>query len=178
MDPQADIDLVRRVRRGDVNAFGQLVDRYQESVFNVCWRILHNTLDAEDLAQEAFVRGFRKLSQFDEKRAFGPWIHRIAANLSINTLRKRKILFPLDESRDRDPAQAGPESIIQKREQIGAFQEALADLAPHYRSAIELRHFQDMSYAEIADTLGVPLNTARSYLYRARRILAKKLQKS
>ena len=101
MGPQADIDLERRVCRGDVNAFGALVERYQLSVYNVYWRILRNQQDAEDLAQEAFVRGNEKLAQYDTSRPFGPWIHRIAANLSINALRKRKVLFPLDEERDR-----------------------------------------------------------------------------
>ena len=174
MDAPADRDLILRVRRGEVEAFGELAGRYQQSVFNVCYRVLQDRRDAEDLAQEALMRGYEQLDRYDIDRPFGPWIHRVAANLAINTLRGRKQEFELDEA-EGQPEQTAfvhPEASLLQKERSADIQAALAQLPPVYRAAIELRHFQEMDYEQMAAALGVPLNTARSHLYRARRMLA------
>jgi RNA polymerase sigma-70 factor (ECF subfamily) len=173
MDAPTDRDLALRVRRGDVEAFGPLVNRYQDSVYSVCYRVLRDTQDAEDLTQEAFIRAYEKLDLYDIDQPFGPWIRRIAANLAINALKKRKLLLPIDEQRDRDPhpARSNPETALERAQLSRDVQAALGELLPHYRVAIELRHFHDLSYAEIAETMEIPLNTARSYLHRARQTL-------
>lgn len=174
MDAPTDRDLVLRVRSGDVEAFGLLVQHYQDSVFSVCFRILRNPQDAEDLAQEACIRTYEKLDLYDLDRPFGPWIRRTAANLSINALRQRRLLFPLDEQRDPDPhpERSNPEMTLERTQAGGDLLAALGSLPPHYRVALELRHFHDLSYAEIAESMEIPLNTARTYLYRARQALA------
>jgi RNA polymerase sigma-70 factor (ECF subfamily) len=172
MDTPADRDLVLRVRRGETDAYGALVRRHQQSVFNVCCRILHNAADAEDLAQDAFVRAYDKLATFDIDRDFGPWVRRIAANLSINALKRRQPGFPLDEERDTLPPETQPEHALDQTLQAEHLHAALARLPPHYRAAIELRHFHDMNYDEIAAALRLPLNTAKSHLFRARKLLA------
>ncbi|MCC6568842.1 MAG: sigma-70 family RNA polymerase sigma factor, partial [Anaerolineales bacterium] len=97
MTAPTDRDLIVRARRGDGDAFSELVTRYQINVFNVCYRILHERGEAEDLAQETFMRAYHRLDQFDLEREFGPWVRRVAANLCINHLESQKVNAPLYE---------------------------------------------------------------------------------
>ena len=177
MTAPTDRDLLVRARRGDADAadaFNELVTRYQVSVFNVCYRILHERGDAEDLAQETFLRAFDHLHTFDLERGFGPWVRRIAANLCLNHLESHKVTAPLDDDRDADRSQ-GPERQVEVRERSELIREALASLPPHYRVVVELRHYQEMSYDEIASELNIPLSDVKSHLFRARKLLAEKL---
>ena len=174
MDATADSDLILRARRGDSEAYGNLVNRHQTSVFNVCYRILHNRNDAEDLAQETFIRAFDRLHTFDIEREFKPWIHRIAANLCLNYLESHKPAFSLDEERDQDKT-PGPGEQVEDKERSRQIRSALASLPPHYRLVVELRHYQDLSYDEIASELDIPLSAVKSHLFRARKLLAEKL---
>jgi RNA polymerase sigma-70 factor (ECF subfamily) len=173
-----DGELVQRTRRGEAAAYGELVTRYQQMVFNVCYRMLGERRDAEDLAQESFIRAFRRLDSFDAERPFGPWMRRLATNLCLNHLaRKRLQQVELEEERQPLPAkgQPGPESAQLRREQSERIRAAIADLPPHYRAVIELRHFQELTYVEIAETLDIPLSNVKSHLFRARRALADSL---
>jgi RNA polymerase sigma-70 factor (ECF subfamily) len=174
MSALSDRDLIQRACRGEAEAFGELVTRYQTSVFNVCYRILHERTEAEDMAQESFLRGHERLSSFDDTYPFGPWIRRVAANVCLNHLSSRKITTELNEERDADAGQQ-PEAVHETRERSEQIREALASLPPHYRVVIELRHFQEMSYAEIAAELNIPLSDVKSHLFRARKLLAEKL---
>ena len=105
MNAPSDRDLILQARRGETEAFGELVTRYQTSVFNVCYRILHERGEAEDLAQESFLRAYDRLNSFDLKREFGPWIRRVAANLCLNHLESHKATAELDDERDADQSQ-------------------------------------------------------------------------
>jgi RNA polymerase sigma-70 factor (ECF subfamily) len=174
MTAPTDRDLLVRVRRGDSDAFGELVTRYQTNVFNVCYRILHERGEAEDLAQETFMRTYDRLHTFDLEREFGPWVRRIAANLCLNFLESRKAAAPLDDDRDADQSQR-PERQVEVRERIELIRAALASLPAHYRLVVELRHYQEMSYDEIASELNIPLSDVKSHLFRARKLLAEKL---
>ena len=176
MTAPTDRDLIVRARRGAAggDAFGELVMRYETSVFNVCYRLLHEQGEAEDLAQETFMRAYDRLHTFDLSREFGPWIRRVAANLCLNYLESRKVDPPLDEERDADPAQL-PEAATEVRERSEQIRRALSSLPPHYRVVVELRHFQELSYDEIAAELNIPLSDVKSHLFRARKILAEKL---
>src|SRR5438552_6480540 len=110
VDP-SDRDLVLRVRGGDAEAFGDLVQRYQNSVYNVCYRLLGEPGAAQDEAQEAFIRAYRRLDRYDETRPFGPWMRRVAANLCLNELaRLQRPSVSLDDERDepRVPLAADP----------------------------------------------------------------------
>ena len=89
MQEMTDSALVKRTQRGETQAFGELVERYQQSVFNVCYRILGHRQDAEDLTQDTFIRAYQKLNTFDLARSFGPWVRRIAANLCLNVLQNK-----------------------------------------------------------------------------------------
>ncbi len=174
MTAPADRDLILRARRGETEAYGELVARHQTNVFNVCYRMLRNRHDAEDLAQEAFIRALDRLHTFDPEREFGPWIRRVATNLCLNHLEAQKPTAPLDEERDEDKTQSpGEQAEVKERsEQIRA---ALASLPPRYRVVVELRHYQDLSYDEIAKELSLPLSDVKSHLFRARKLLAEKL---
>jgi RNA polymerase sigma-70 factor (ECF subfamily) len=178
MQEPTDRDLVLRVRGGETEAFGEMVRRYQVSVYNVCLRMMGERLDAEDLAQESFVRAYQRLESYDEDRPFGPWVRTLAANLCLNQLkRNRPLQVPLDDERDRAarPGRASPERHLEAQEAARDVRRAIHELPPHYRVVIELRHFQELSYAEIAAALDLPLSDVKSHLYRARKTLAQRL---
>ena len=174
MAASPDRELLVRARRGDRNAFGELVTCYQTGVFNVCYRLLHERDEAEDLAQETFMRAYDRLHIFDLDREFGPWIRRIAANLCLNYLESRKVTVQLDEERDADESQR-PEKQVEVHERSAQIRATLLSLPPHYRVVIELRHYQELSYDEIARELQIPLSDVKSHLFRARKLLAEKL---
>lgn len=181
MAETSDRDLVEQTRRGKLEAYGELVSRYQSAVYSVCYRMLSIREDAEDLAQETFMRAFQRLETFDAERPFGPWIRRVAANLSLNHLqRKRVVQFELDEERDQAPLAVPetPEDRLEGKQAALAVRAAIAELPPHYRAVIELRHYQDLSYAEIAEVLGLPMSDVKSHLYRARKQLASRLMRN
>ncbi len=177
MSAPSDRDLIQRARRGDAEAFGELVVRYQTSVFNVCYRILHERLEAEDMTQETFLRARDRLDRFNEERAFAPWIRRVAANVCLNHLEAQKKTAPLDEEREANE-NARPESQVEARERSERIRSALASLPAHYRVVIELRHYQELSYEEIAAELHIPFSDVKSHLFRARKLLAEKLHAS
>ena len=174
MSAPSDRDLIQRARRGDTEAFGELVLRYQTSVFNVCYRLLHERLEAEDMTQETFMRARDRLQTFDEQRVFGPWIRRVAANVCLNHLESQKQTAELDEERDADESQR-PETQVEVRERSEQIRRALASLPARYRVVIELRHYQELSYEEIAAELNIPLSDVKSHLFRARKMLAEQL---
>ncbi len=180
MHPDSDRQLVQRSLHGEMEAYGMLVQQHQDSVFNVCYRMLGERGLAEDLAQDTFIRAHQHLDTFDIERPFGPWIRRIATNLCLNDLkRQRPIIQPLDDELTVSvPTRSSiPEKAYDQLEQKQTIRQVLSELPPHYRAVIELRHYQDLDYQEIADTLQLPLNTAKSHLFRARKLLAKKLEK-
>lgn len=195
----SDHELALRARRGDVDAFGELVQRYQAAVFNVCYRLVGQRQEAEDLAQESFVRAYQRFELYDVQRPFGPWMRRLAANVCLNHLQSERndVVLSLDDERDEGraigslagdsaerrsievqnddgvaPNVRGPEAALEQRQSSHAVRAALLSLPPHYRAVIELRHFQELSYAEIAEQLHIPLSDVKSYLFRARRLLA------
>lgn len=178
MDELTDETLVARSLRGDVEAYGELVSRYQTSVFNVCYRLMGERQGAEDQSQEAFLRAYQRLETFDLERPFGPWIRTVAANLCLNELRgSRPFHEPLEEERQEWPSAGAksPEEQLQRSEQAEAVREAILELPPHYRAVIELRHFGGLSYKEIARAMGQSLSQVRTHLYRARNTLAERL---
>lgn len=169
-------ELVERAQRGETAAFGELVRAHQASVFNVCLRLMGEQAEAEDAAQEAFIRAYGRLSTFQPERPFGPWMRRVAANVCLNRLEARREALPLDEERD-EAAELTPEASRVQTEQSQAVRAALASLPAHYRAVVELRHFQELSYDAIAAELNLPLSDVKSHLFRARKMLAEKLKR-
>ena len=174
MNAPTDRDLILRAKRGETDAYSEIVTGHQTSVFNVCYRILHNRSDAEDLAQETFMRAYDRLDTFDIERDFAPWIRRIAANLCLNFLESKKVSVELDDERDADKSQ-NPSQQVEVKERSEQIRQALSSLPANYRVVVEMRHYQELSYDEIADELKIPLSDVKSYLFRARKLLAEKL---
>jgi len=160
-----------------MDAFGELVQLHQSAAFNVAYRMLGNRRDAEDAAQEAFIRAYKAFDKFDTKRSFRPWIKQITTNLCLNRINSHKPTLSLEN--DLPPPKEpnpGPEAQTANSEQDAQIRAAILLLKPGYRAVIELRHFQDLNYEEIAESLDKPLSTVKSDLFRARKILAEKLK--
>lgn len=174
MSPPSDRDLILAARRGQVEAYGELVRGHQTDVFNVCHRILRERREAEDMTQETFLRAYDRLQTFDPERPFGPWIRRVAANVCLNHLETYRATAELDEERDADQGER-PEATVERHERSHRIHAAVAALPARYRVVIELRHFQELSYDEISSELGIPLSDVKSHLFRARKLLAEKL---
>lgn len=171
--------LLIKVQKGDLDAYGLVIQEHQRGVYNVCLRILGNQQEAEDLAQEAFLRAYRNIAQYDPGRPFGPWMRTLAANLCYNHLQKARLeRVPLEDERERvaDKPKKNPEALLELSQDNQQLYQAIWRLPETQRIALELRHFQDLSYHEMADVMGIPLNTVRSHLYRARRKLAELLE--
>jgi RNA polymerase sigma-70 factor (ECF subfamily) len=177
-----------RAQRGDATAFAELVRCHQTAVFNIAYRLLGRRQDAEDATQEAFMRAYRALDKFDVERPFAPWIKRITTNLCYNWLEKERIrpaVTEADLSREGDEAAylaalsksaITPENKLAAAEQSDHVRAALLQLSPRYRVVVELRHFQDLSYAEIAEIVERLLSDVKSDLFRARKKLANLLK--
>lgn len=171
-------ELAQRARWGDLQAFGELVRSHQASVFNVCYRLMGERGEAEDLAQEAFLRAYQRLHLYDPGRPFGPWVRRIAANLCFNHLQAGRLArLPFDDELERVETAGlpSPEISYEHRESAQAIWQAIHALPAHYRAVIELRHFQQMSYEEISNELDITPGMVKTHLFRARKLLAERL---
>jgi len=176
-----DRELVSRVLEGDHEAFAALVEQYQQQVFNLTYRMLGDAGEAEDAAQEAFLRAYQHIDRYDPERPFKTWLLSIASNYCIDRLRKRRLTWlSIDEPLPPHPALTskapGPEDAALLFERDGAVQELLGDLAADYRAAVILRYWYDMSYVEIAEALDTTESAIKSRLFRARQMLAQKLE--
>jgi RNA polymerase sigma-70 factor, ECF subfamily len=183
-DPSEDRDLVRRCLRNDQGAYRALLAKYERPVYALVRRMVPDPEDARDLAQEAFIRAFKSLAQYDQERKFSSWLFRIANNLCIDHYRRRKLdTVPLvrrqdgetEETWDLPDPGTGPAERFSDRERGRKLLAAIGALPPGYRVVILLRHQEDMSYDEIAETLGLPLGTVKARIHRAHRLLKEKL---
>lgn len=164
-----DAQLVGRAQRGDRKSFSELVRRHQVTVYRVCYRILGNHQDAEDAAQEAFIRAYSKLESFHGRSAFKTWMTRLAVNVSLNELERRRWTAPLTEEHEsRAPR---PDAEVIRAEAATELQAALQRIAPNHRAAVVLRDLEGMSYREIAEHLEIPDGTAKGWVHRGRQQL-------
>jgi len=176
MNIATDRGLIIHAAQGDQDAFDELIRRHQSAVFNTALRLLGNRSDAEDAAQESFIRAFHAFNTFDTAYPLLPWLRRITTNVCLNRIKGDKPSLSLDDvlSPPMEPS-PGPETQTVNRERDAQIRSAILSLRPLYRAVIELRHFQDLSYAEIAETLDRPLSDVKSDLFRARKLLAETL---
>lgn len=180
--------LVERARRGDRAAFGQLVDEYKDKIYNYVARMLNDPYEAEDVTQEAFLRAYRSLPRFRGASSFHTWLYRIASNLAIDVVRKRKRSEPtysLDEPLESDDGEyereipddtGGPEARTSTRETRVAVRRAIMELPEKLRDVMILYELQGETYEDIAEILDVPLGTVKSRLFNARNRLKDSLQ--
>ena len=176
MDNDVDQVLVDRFRRGDREAFTELVVRYQRPIYNAAYWILRSADDASDIAQVVFMKVAEHLDEFDSQHRFFSWIYRIAVNESLNLLRRNGHEEPLDDEIDV-PGNAGdPESHASDAERSRIIQRALLGLSATDRTILTLRHFAELSYQEIADVLEIDEKTVKSRLFEARHRLRNALK--
>lgn len=176
----AESQLIQRAIEGDVDAFGDVVRLYERPVYNLAYRMLGNAVEAEDAAQEAFIKAYSNLHRYDPTRSFKTWILSITSNHCIDRLRKRRLTWlSLDEPLPPHPAlvsqQAGPEATALANELSEQVQDLLDGLSDEYRTVIVLRYWYDLSYAEIAMMTDSTESAVKSRLFRARQALAKQI---
>jgi RNA polymerase sigma-70 factor, ECF subfamily len=172
-----DFKLVEAFRKGDEKAFEEIVRRYQRQVANIIYLTLGNREEVDDLSQEVFVRMFRSLNRFEFDSSLYSWIYRIAVNLCIDEIRKKRIrkLIPLDfftekklegEKRSKESSTGSDELLLKEKQEI--VRSALDKLSPVHRTVILLREYQDLTYGEIAKTLRISPQAVKSRIFRAR----------
>jgi len=183
---QSDLALVERVQRGERAAFDVLVLRYQHKVLKLVLRYIRDPMEAEDVAQEAFIKAFRAIGSFRGDSAFYTWIYRIAINTAKNALVSRK-RRPVDTSVDVHDAEGGaleerltdgetPEHLALSDEIQRTVNRAMADLPDDLREAIVLREIDGLSYEDIAAAMDCPVGTVRSRIFRAREAIDRGLR--
>ena len=169
-----EVALVRRCLSGDADAFEPIVKAYQAPLYNVALRMLGTPEEARDAAQTAFIRAYEHLDSYDPRRKFFTWIYRILMNECLNLLRGRRPTEPVPAhlASEGDRAELDPIDVERRRK---AIQAAILALPVDYRQVIVLRHFAELSYEEIAATVGVPVKTVKSRLFSARQRLGERL---
>ena len=181
MTREEELAVIRRVQNGDVNAFEALVRAYEKNVYNLALRMMGNAQDAEDMAQEAFLKAYNSLPGFRGDSKFSVWLYRIVSNVCLDQLRKKSkrptvSLSMEDEDGEEtqldlpDTAQS-PEEVLEKKLTREAVRRGLAQLPEDARQILLLREIQGLSYEEIGETLGLEAGTVKSRIFRARKRL-------
>ncbi len=171
-----DADLVRKAQAGDLGAFEELVRRHQHGLFSYLYRMCRNSSDAEEMAQAAMVKAWEKLGGFRGASSFKTWLYRIGTNLCFNLRSRRKPTEELHETMAA-PDSERPEAAFQQKLREEAVRKALHCLPEDQRAALVLSVYQDMSYREIAESLGKSVRAVDSLLFRARTNVRKVLAK-
>ena len=177
-----DEELVRTVLDGDRERFAELVGRYQSRLVNYLFRLVRNSDDAHDLAQEVFVRVYQALDRFDPAYRFSTWLFRVAQNAAIDQIRRRRFRFVpigpqdgdgVDGRREIELEDHQPSALegLEARERDTEVRSAIDALPWEYRELILLRHYGELAYDEIAESKGMPLGTVKNKLFRARQML-------
>ncbi len=177
VDEVDDSELVERVLAGDVDAYGDLVARYQQRLFWVALKLLGNREDAMDVTQDAFLRAYRRLRGFDRKRRFYTWIYRILVNQGIDVMRKRGRRGALPLFGDVVGAGDAPDSRALSDELRGRVWETLDRLPPRYRTLLILRDVEGLTGKEISDRTGVGHGTVRWRIHQARKLFRTEWEK-
>jgi RNA polymerase sigma-70 factor, ECF subfamily len=184
-----DPELVTFARGGSEGAYRELLERYQRPVFSIVYRMVRDREQAEDLAQETFVKVFNNIERYDPRYKFSSWIFKIASNLAIDAMRKKELsTVSIDGSRNasnNEEIEASQITVVSRDEnpeerleakQLGEeIERAIGTLRPDYRTAILLRHVEGRPYEEIAEIMEIPLGTVKTYIHRARTALKESL---
>lgn len=184
--PESEIALIGRALDGDQRAYTELTQRFSAAVFQIVFKIVRDRETAADLVQETFMKAFSSLASYRSEFRFSTWLYKIAANSSIDHLRKKRIqALSLDrkiETKDGSVEIQIPDysyhpgQTLERKEQRNFIEEAINSLPAKYREVIVYRHKEDKSYEEIADQLSIPVGTVKARIFRARELLKKKLK--
>jgi RNA polymerase sigma-70 factor, ECF subfamily len=172
-----DAEAAREARLGNQQAFRVLVERHSRGLFRLAYRMIGNEHDAEDLVQESFLRAYKQLSKFNERAAFGTWLHRICVNCSLDLIRARKTRREIQNKVDDEQTSSwlervaepgpSPERLMQSSQVTELLEPALNSLSDTERAAFILRHYEGSNIEEIARALGVETSAAKHSVYRA-----------
>ena len=172
-----DAEAAREVRLGNQQAFRVLVERHSRVVFRLAYRMTGNEQDAEDLVQETFLREYKQFKSFDERAAFGTWLHRICVNCSLDLIRARKTRREIQNKVDDEQRtgwleqvaapEPSPERLMQSSQMAQLLEPALEKLSETERAAFVLRHYEGSSIEDIAKALGVQTSAAKHSVFRA-----------
>ncbi|MCJ7695794.1 MAG: sigma-70 family RNA polymerase sigma factor [Anaerolineaceae bacterium] len=172
-------EWIRQATNGNDTAFCYLVEAYQKPVFNLCYRLLGNTHDAEDAAQESFFRAYRNLKKYDPQRSFTNWLLSIASHYCIDCMRKKHAVTisteELPETFQHDSNAPEPEKVMSKQENELRIQSLVNKLSPKDKAIIVLKYWYEFSTSDISDALSLTESSVKSRLFRARKELAGKL---
>lgn len=177
--------LARLARKGDQRAFAEIVELYKDKLYHLAYRMMNNRQEAEDVVQESFLRVFKNLDRYDENQKFSTWIYRIATNLCIDRLRKRRPVYSLDAETDHEGLDGysmlpsddrTPESELLLSETQKLIRDAVETLPVKYKSIMILRYLQDLSLQEISEVLDLPVTTVKTRVHRGREYMRKKLE--
>ncbi len=172
---ELEMGWIDRAVSGDPEAFSRLIETYQNPVHNLCYRMLGDPDEAEDAAQESFLRAYKGIRRYDRERSFSTWLLSIAAHYCIDLMRRRRYAtLSYDELPQLDPPDLnpGPEMSLILSESQRRVQALLASLSPQDRAAIVMRYWNDLSYEEIGEALSMTVSAVKSRLHRARREMA------
>jgi RNA polymerase sigma-70 factor (ECF subfamily) len=176
-----DAQLIDDALAGQSVAFGQLVTKYQDRLYNALVHVIGSADEARDVAQDAFVQAFVKLASFHRASAFYTWLYRIAFNLAISRRRRWKPMVSVEQTREasgREPIarDGAPSERLERQERVGQVQAALAAMSEEHRTVLVLREMDGLCYDTIAEVLELPVGTVRSRLHRARLELREQLK--
>jgi RNA polymerase sigma-70 factor (ECF subfamily) len=174
MSRESDEQLVSRVRSGEVEEFRKLVNRYTRRVYSLGLKFFRNREDAQDFLQEAFVRAYQKLEQFRGDSRFYSWLMRVAYSVGLNALRKRKTTSDVDSLNLVDTGPLPEEQDLGNQAKL-IIQESVLDLPERYRTCVEMFFYYGLSYPEISEMTGTPVNTIKSHVFRAKKLLRDRL---
>ena len=177
---RVDQGVLESAQMGDVEAFARIVEVYQDQLFTLSFRFLSSAVEAQDAVQETFMRVYVNLPRYNGNYKFSTWIYRIATNVCIDRLRKRRVEQSLDAASDNADDLSGamherlasssltPEEVLLRGETCNEVQRALADLPTAYQTVLLLRYIQELSLQEISDILHVPVTTVKTRIHRGR----------
>lgn len=173
-----EIGLIKKAKYGDIEAFAHIINIYKNKIFSICYRMLGNKEEAEDISQETFLKVYSNLEKYNEKYKFSTWIYKVATNLCIDRIRKRKPIYSLDSDWDNDEAidwysiiadkGKTPEEVLIDNEQSNLVQEIFIRLPIKYRTIMTLRYVNELSLQEISEVVGLPTSTVKTRLHRGR----------
>ncbi|MGG4490272.1 RNA polymerase sigma factor SigW [Metabacillus idriensis] len=177
---------IKQVKKGDQNAFAEIVDIYKDKIYQLCYRMLGNSHEAEDIAQEAFIRAYVNIHSYDMDKKFSTWLYRIATNLTIDRIRKKKPDYYLDAEVTGTEGLtmysqvaadvALPEDQVETMELQQMIQKEILKLPDKYRSVIVLKYIDELSLIEISEILDMPIGTVKTRIHRGREALRKQLR--
>jgi RNA polymerase sigma-70 factor (ECF subfamily) len=177
---------IKQVIKGDQDAFGEIVELYKNSIYQLCYRMLGNRHEAEDIAQEAFIRAYINIKSFNQDLKFSTWLFRIATNLCIDRMRKKKPDYYLDAEvsgaegltmYSQIPSNSPlPENELESLELHETVQKEILKLPEKYRTAIVLKYIEELPLNEISEILDLPLGTVKTRIHRGREALRQQLR--